>query len=42
MESVSLAANAPVACLFGVIRIERGEIIQMLLDDPVAFARPLL
>jgi hypothetical protein len=28
--------------LFGVIRIERSEIIQVLLDDPIALARPLL
>jgi len=28
--------------LFGVIRIECGEIVQVLLDDAVALARPLL
>jgi hypothetical protein len=26
--------------LFGVIRIKRREIIKVLFDDPVAFARP--
>jgi hypothetical protein len=30
------------ARLLGVIRIERGKIIQVLLDDSVALARPLL
>ena len=28
--------------LFGIICIERSEIIQVLLNDPVALARPLL
>ena len=36
-SEVSLGAR-----LLGVIRIERGKIIQVLLDDPVALARPLL
>ena len=41
LREIEEAQQSQVSCLFGVICIERSEIIQVLLDDPIALARPL-